>query len=77
MNCTTFKVNLSKERINCWFCGRDLSKAWAVKYVDEGPVCSICVARHALNAWSESVQSKKAPANKGLTEAQTREGGLL
>jgi hypothetical protein len=54
-----------------------LSKSWMIKYVDKGPMCLICVARHALNAWSESIQNKKAPANKGLTEAQIRRGGLL
>lgn len=77
MNRIILKFNTLKEQIKCWFCGRDLSEDLAIRYVDEGPICSICVKGRSLKAWSKSTQNKKAPANKGLTEAQTREGGLL
>lgn len=77
MNHADFRKNESKERINCWFCGRDLSQAHTIKYVDEGPICSICVNRHALNAWTAGNQNKKAPAGDKSTRAQSRVGELL
>lgn len=74
---THFRKNESKERIICWFCGRDLSQAHTIKYVDEGPVCSICVEKHALNAWAAENKNKDALAAETPTRANIRVGELL
>ena len=39
------KINTTTSSLCCFFCGRDLSQAISVRYVAEGPVCSMCIAR--------------------------------
>jgi hypothetical protein len=34
-----------KDRLSCFFCGRDLSQAMNVQYIAEGPICSMCLGR--------------------------------
>ena len=38
-------LTTSNNTLTCFFCGRDLSTAWQVNYVAEGPICSICLVR--------------------------------
>jgi len=36
-------MNTNDNTLQCFFCGRDLSKAQQINYVAEGPICSICL----------------------------------
>ena len=45
MNSTT-----SGNIVQCFFCNCDLSTAYQIQYVAEGPICSICLAKMAASA---------------------------
>jgi hypothetical protein len=77
MKHSTFRTNELKERINCYSCGKDLSKVYLVRYVKEGPICSICVMDRVLNALAAGNKNKDALEVELPPRAQTRVGELL
>lgn len=34
----------SSNTLSCVFCGRDLSFATMIRYISEGPICTMCLA---------------------------------
>jgi len=38
-------IRTSNNTLTCFFCGRDLSTAWQVTCVAEGPICSMCLVK--------------------------------